>query len=153
VGEIVIGDAGFLGEYEHALDDKGRLTVPSKFREGLGDPFIVTRGLDGCLFAYPAATWHRIAGKLDSLPFTASVPRAFTRLFFSGAVEATLDRQGRFIVPPGLRRHAGLEKDAVVIGVSSRVEIWSRERWNVFRERAEGEYQTLSEELFQTRGD
>ncbi len=149
----MIGDAGFLGEYEHALDDKGRLTVPSKFREGLGDPFIVTRGLDGCLFAYPAATWQQIAGKLDSLPFTASVPRAFTRLFFSGAVEATLDRQGRVIVPPGLRRHAGLEKDAVVIGVSSRVEIWSRERWNVFRERAEGEYQTLSEELFQTRGD
>ena len=138
----------FLGEFAHALDDKGRLTVPSKFRAALGEAFVVTRGLDGCLFCYPQATWDGIAGKLDSLPFTATVPRTFARLFFSGAVEVSVDRQGRFLVPAGLRRHAALEKDAVVIGVSSRVEIWSRDRWEAFCSAAEPEYQALAEQLF-----
>lgn len=138
----------FLGEYQHALDEKGRLTVPARLRTGLGDPFIVTRGLDGCLFAYPLDAWEQITGQLDSLPFTESAPRAFARLFFSGAVEASFDRQGRLLLAPVLREHAGLDKDAVIIGVSNRVEIWSGERWRQYRARAEEEYQALAEDLF-----
>jgi MraZ protein len=141
---------GFLGEYEHALDDKGRLTMPSKFRPGVGDPFILTRGLDGCLFIYPLKVWEGIAGQLDALPFTASAPRNFSRLFFSGAVEAALDRQGRFLVPPALRRYAGLDKDAVIIGVSNRIEVWGKERWADFCDGAEPEYQSLAESLFRS---
>jgi len=145
---VPAGRASFLGEYQHALDEKGRLTMPARFRTGLGDPFVVTRGLDGCLFAYPLDVWEDITGQLDSLPFTESAPRAFARLFFSGAVEASVDRQGRLLIPPPLRSHAALDKDAVVIGVSNRVEIWSGERWRDYRARAEEEYQSLAEGLF-----
>jgi len=147
---VTRADNGFLGEYEHALDDKSRLIMPSKFRVGIGDPFILTRGLDGCLFAYPLATWESIAGQLDALPFTSAAPRGFSRLFFSGAVECSLDRQGRFLVPSGLRRYAGLERDAVVIGVSNRLEIWSQQRWQDFCAQAEPEYQALAESLFRS---
>lgn len=148
------GRVRFLGEYQHALDEKGRLTVPARFRTGLGDPFVVTRGLDGCLFAYPQEVWENITGQLDSLPFTESAPRAFARLFFSGAVEASFDRQGRFLILPALRAHAALDaldkdaNDVVIIGVSSRVEIWSGERWRAYRARVEQEYQALAEDLF-----
>lgn len=146
-------NGGFLGEFEHALDDKGRLTVPSKLRTGLGEPFVVTRGLEGCLFVYPIETWREIAGKLDALPFTSADPRTFTRLFYSGAVEVTTDRQGRFLVPTTLRRYAALEKDTVIIGVSNRVEIWSKERWEAFCAQAETLYQTSAEQLFQGKAD
>jgi len=143
----------FLGEYEHALDDKGRLTVPSKFRAGLGEPFVVTRGLDGCLFAYPMDTWQSISSDLDALPFTSANARMFTRMIYSGAVEVTTDRQGRFLVPNNLRQHAALDKDTVLIGVSNRVEIWSRERWDVFCAQAEADYQASAEQLFQGKSD
>jgi MraZ protein len=146
-------DGTFLGEYEHALDDKGRLIVPSKLRPGLGDTFVVTRGLEACLFVYPLEVWREITSQLGTLPFTAEDTRMFTRMFYSGAVEVTTDRQGRFIIPPGLRRYAGLEKETVFIGVSNRVEIWSSERWGAFCERAETEYQTAAEELFRKSRD
>ncbi|MDP2872628.1 MAG: division/cell wall cluster transcriptional repressor MraZ [Bacillota bacterium] len=145
---MATGRSAFLGEYQHALDDKGRLTVPSRLRGALGDPFIVTRGLDDCLFVYPLAIWEGIAAQLESLPFTASAPRAFARLFFSGATEVSPDRQGRFLVPSALREHAGLDKEAVIIGVGSRLEIWSAERWRAFQDRARQEYQSLAEGLF-----
>jgi MraZ protein len=144
------GRTTFLGEYQHALDEKGRLTVPARFRIGLGDPFITTRGLDGCLFAYPLDIWERISGQLESLPFTESAPRAFARLFFSGATEASFDRQGRFLIPPVLRSYAALDREAAIIGVSNRVEIWSGERWREYRAKAEQDYQTLAEGLFKT---
>lgn len=145
---VETGRPAFLGEYQYALDDKGRLTVPSRLRAALGDPFIVTRGLDDCLFVYPLAVWEGIASQLESLPFTASAPRAFARLFFSGATEVSPDRQGRFLVPAPLREHAALDKDAVIIGVASRLEIWSAERWRAFQEKARQEYQSLAEGLF-----
>lgn len=138
----------FLGEYTHALDDKGRLTVPSRLRSALGDPFIVTRGLDGCLFVYPLPVWEDIVAQLETLPFTASAPRAFARLFFSGAVEVSPDKQGRFLVPAGLREHAALDKEAVIIGVANRMEVWAIERWRAFQEKARQEYQSLAEGLF-----
>jgi MraZ protein len=142
------GRPAFLGEYQHALDDKGRLTVPSRHRAALGDSFIVTRGLDDCLFVYPVKVWEGIASQIESLPFTASAPRAFARLFFSGATEVSLDRQGRFLVPPGLREHAALDREAVFVGVANRLEIWSVHRWRLFQERARQEYQALAEGLF-----
>jgi MraZ protein len=138
----------FLGEYTYVLDDKGRLTVPSRVRPALGDPFIVTRGLDDCLFVYPLAVWEGIVAQLETLPFTASAPRAFARLFFSGATEVSPDRQGRFLIPSALREHAALDKEAVIIGVSNRLEIWSAERWQAFQEKARQEYQSLAEGLF-----
>jgi MraZ protein len=142
--------AGFLGEYEHALDDKGRLTMPSRFRAAIGDPFILTRGLDNCLFAYSLPVWEGIARQLDALPFTSAAPRGFSRLFFSGASEATFDRQGRFLVPANLRQHAGLEREAVIIGVSTRLEIWRLDRWQEFCARTGPEYQALAENLFRS---
>src|SRR5690606_39701742 len=109
-----VGESGgdwsrmFLGEFQHALDDKGRLTIPAKFREGLGPRFIVTRGLDHCLFVYPPAEWLVLGARLKSLPLTKADARAFVRFLFSGACECEPDRQGRIMLPPGLRQYAGL---------------------------------------------
>lgn len=118
-----------MGEFEHTLDDKGRITMPSKFREELGERFVITRGLDQCLFVYPMEEWSVLTDKLKTLPFTRADARAFTRLFFSGATECTLDKQGRVNIPPPLRKHGEIEKECVIIGVSSRIEIWSRPLW------------------------
>lgn len=141
-------DVIFLGEFEHALDDKGRLTVPSKLRPGLGDTFVVTRGLEECLFAYPVDAWQRIAAGLQAVPFTDQKARTFGRFFFGGAEVVSTDRQGRFLVPPMLRKYAGLEKDTVVVGVSDRVEVWSKQRWEQFCLNAASEYEEAAEHLF-----
>lgn len=122
----------FLGEHQHSLDAKGRLIVPAKFRADLGDRFIVTRGLDRCLFAYPISEWQVIEGKLKALPLTQSDARAFVRFFFSGATECEMDKQGRIMLPVNLREYAGLEREVTSVGVSTRVEIWSRERWEEY---------------------
>jgi len=137
----------FLGEYQHTLDDKGRLTVPARFREGLGERFVVTRGLDNCLFAYPHTEWQVLESRLKTLPLTKGDARAFVRFLFSGATECELDRQGRVMLPPTLREHAGLEKDVVVIGVSTRVEIWSQDRWSRYVEQAEQSFEDIAESL------
>ncbi|MCC5912546.1 MAG: division/cell wall cluster transcriptional repressor MraZ [Clostridiaceae bacterium] len=119
----------FIGEYNHTIDTKGRLNVPSKFREALGDHFIVTKGLDNCLFVYPINEWSILENKLKQLPMTNRDARAFVRFFFSGATECELDNQGRIRIPSNLRDHAFLEKEAVVIGVGTRLEIWSQQQW------------------------
>jgi MraZ protein len=137
----------FMGTYQHSIDAKGRLTVPSKFREELGEAFVITKGLDNCLFVYPMDEWNRLEEKLKSLPFTRSDARAFVRFFFSGAAECTLDKQGRVVMPPPLRDYAGLEGDAVVIGVSSRVEVWSPENWTQYEKEAELSYEDIAEEI------
>ena len=108
----------FMGEYSHTVDAKGRLIVPSRFREQLGDEFVVTKGLDGCLFAYEKA-----------LPLTNANARKFTRFFLAGASTCEVDRQGRILIPSVLREFAGIEKEAVLVGVGSRIEIWSKEAW------------------------
>ncbi|MBR3119396.1 division/cell wall cluster transcriptional repressor MraZ [Oceanobacillus profundus] len=130
----------FMGEYLHSIDTKGRIIVPSKFRENLGASFVVTRGLDKCLFAYPMEEWKILEEKLKKLPLTKKDARAFTRFFFSGAVECEVDKQGRINIPPTLRKYANLEKDCNVIGVSNRVEFWASDSWE--------EYVTDSEESF-----
>lgn len=120
----------FMGEYNHTIDAKGRLIIPSKFREALGDTFVVTKGLDGCLFVYDNAEWNVFEEKLKSLPLTNKDARQFVRFFLAGAAEAEVDKQGRILIPNVLRDFAKLNKDVVLIGVGSRIEIWSRERFD-----------------------
>lgn len=137
----------FTGEYHHALDSKGRVIVPSRLREGLGDRFVITRGLDHCLFVYPNQEWVRLEQKLKNVSFTKKEYRAFMRFFFSGALEVETDKQGRILIPQNLRDYAGIEKDVTFIGVSSRVEIWRKDAWNDYSDRAEEEYEELAEKL------
>ena len=120
----------FMGEYNHTIDAKGRLIVPSKFRESLGETFVVTKGLDGCLFVYGNDEWSVFEEKLKSLPLTNKEARTFVRFFLAGAAEVEVDKQGRILVPGVLREFAGLKKDVVLIGVASRIEIWDRERFD-----------------------
>lgn len=119
----------FMGEYNHTVDEKGRLIVPSRFREQLGDEFVVTKGLDGCLFIYPEEEWDRIEEKFREVPLTTQDARKFARFFFAGAATCEIDKQGRILLPQVLRTHADITKDAVLVGVLNRVEIWSKERW------------------------
>lgn len=123
-------DPMLLGEYNHTIDEKSRLIVPSKFRDDLGSTFIVTKGLDNCLFIYSLSEWQIFETKLKALPLTNQNARVFTRFFAAGATECQLDKQGRIVIPSHLREYAGLTKDVVVIGVSTRAEIWDREKWN-----------------------
>ena len=119
----------FMGEYNHTIDGKGRLIVPAKFRETLGDEFVVTKGLDGCLFVYDKGSWEEFEAKLQSLPLMNKEARKFVRFFQSGANEVEVDKQGRILLPVPLREYADLKKDAVLIGMAGRVEIWSKERF------------------------
>ena len=119
----------FMGEYNHTIDAKGRLIIPSKFRDSLGDEFVVTKGLDGCLFVYDNKEWSAFEEKLKSLPLTNKDARQFVRFFLAGATLAEVDKQGRILVPANLREFAALEKEVVLVGVASRVEIWSKARW------------------------
>ncbi len=119
----------FMGEYNHTIDAKGRLIVPSKFREILGDVFVVTKGLDGCLFVYDNEEWKLFEEKLRALPITNKEARQFVRFFLAGATEAEVDKQGRILIPNVLREFAGITKDVVLVGVGSRIEIWGRERF------------------------
>ena len=139
----------FIGEYQHSIDSKGRIIIPSKFRDELGDVFIMTKGLDNCLFVYPKEEWKIVEEKLKLLPLTRKDARAFVRFFFAGATECELDKQGRILIPNNLREHCKLEKDAVVIGVSNRVEIWSKEEWIKFNSDANISYEDVAEKMSQ----
>ncbi|WP_026858473.1 MULTISPECIES: division/cell wall cluster transcriptional repressor MraZ [Jeotgalicoccus] len=137
----------FMGEYKHNLDTKGRIIVPSKFRELLDEQFVITRGLDRCLFAYTVDEWSRIEEKLKALPLTKKDARKFTRLFFSGATNVEIDKQGRINIPQNLREYAGLLKDCTVIGVSSRIEIWDSAAWEDFYTESEDNFEDIAEDL------
>jgi MraZ protein len=136
-----------MGEYHHTIDDKGRMIIPTKFRADLGSAFVVTRGLDQCLFAYPEEEWKALEQKLKTLPFTKADARAFTRFFFSGACEVELDKQGRIRLPANLRDFAKLEKETVVIGVSTRIEIWCKERWQQYYADSEESFNKIAESM------
>lgn len=123
-----------LGEYQNTVDNKGRIIIPSRFREELGHRFILTKGLDHCLIIYSMEEWKRFEDKLKSLPIASKEARSFVRYFFSGAVECEADKQGRMNIPPHLREYARIEKDLVTIGVSDRVEIWSRQEWEAYQD-------------------
>ncbi|MGO1469107.1 MAG: division/cell wall cluster transcriptional repressor MraZ [Tissierella sp.] len=137
----------FIGEYNHTLDNKGRITIPSKFRQSLGEDFVITKGLDSCLFIYPKEEWEIFENKLKTLPLTNKDARAFVRFFFAGASECTLDKQGRVLLPPNLRMHSDIEKDAVIIGVSTRIEIWSSSNWKEYTEDDNLSYESIAENM------
>ncbi|MBQ4068470.1 MAG: division/cell wall cluster transcriptional repressor MraZ [Lachnospiraceae bacterium] len=119
----------FMGEYNHSIDAKGRVIIPAKFRDKLGETFVVTKGLDGCLFVFALDEWKNFEEKLRTLPIANKDARKFTRFFLAGAADLEVDKQGRALLPSNLREFAELKKDVVLVGVSSRVEIWSKERW------------------------
>ena len=119
----------FMGRYNHTIDPKGRLSIPSKYREILGDEFVVSKGMDGCLFVYANDAWKAFEEKLASLPLINREARQFARFFLSGAQYVTVDKQGRILMPQDLREFAGLEKDVVLAGAGGRIEIWSLEKW------------------------
>ena len=136
-----------LGEYEHSIDTKGRIAMPAKLREGLGSKFIITKGLDGCLFVYAMDEWQRVEQKLASLPMSRKTARDFTRFLFGGACEGECDKQGRVLLPANLRRYAGLERDAVIVGVGSRAEIWDAAKWQQYNEESAEDVNELAEQL------
>lgn len=137
----------FLGEFEHSLDDKGRLAVPARFRAELGQGLVLTRGLDRCLFAWPLTEWRGVAEKLGRLSMMHGEARRLQRLLFAGAVDTQLDRLGRVLVPGFLRSYAGLQDTVVVAGVLNRIEIWDREQWAAERAAAEEQSAELAEHL------
>ncbi|MFS0643585.1 division/cell wall cluster transcriptional repressor MraZ [Siminovitchia sp. 179-K 8D1 HS] len=137
----------FMGEYRHNIDTKGRLIVPAKYREHLGECFVITRGLDQCLFGYPLSEWKSIEEKLKALPLTKKDARAFTRFFFSGAVECELDKQGRVNLPASLLDYAKLEKECVILGVSNRFEIWSKDIWEDYFSASEESFAEIAENM------
>nr|WP_263328105.1 division/cell wall cluster transcriptional repressor MraZ [Neobacillus sp. Marseille-Q6967] len=137
----------FMGEYHHSIDNKGRMIVPSKFRDELGEMFIITRGLDQCLFGYPLSEWALIEEKLKGLPLTKKDARAFTRFFFSGATESELDKQGRINIPAPLLQYAKLEKECVILGVSNRIEIWSKQIWEEYFSQSEDSFAEIAENM------
>ena len=121
-----------IGEYEHSLDVKGRLIMPAKLREDMGEKFIITKGLDGCLFGFSQNEWLSFEEKLKTLPLTNKNARDFVRFFLSGATECEVDKQGRFLIASNLREYANMEKDVVIIGVGTRLEIWNKEKWKQY---------------------
>lgn len=118
----------FMGEFNHTIDTKGRIIIPSKFREDLGEEFVITLGLDGCLFAYPNSEWQAFVDKLKTLPGTKEA-RQLQRYFMAGAAECETDKQGRILIPAKLRETTKLDKEIVFVGVLNKIEIWSKERW------------------------
>ncbi|MDP2629193.1 MAG: division/cell wall cluster transcriptional repressor MraZ [Candidatus Harrisonbacteria bacterium] len=137
----------FIGEYKHAVDEKGRVAVPAKFRTSLNKAAVITRGLDRCLFVFTASEWKELAEKIKALPMTQANARSFSRLMFSGAVDVDIDSQGRILIPDYLREYAGISKKAVVAGVYSRIEIWDEEAWDSYKTQTEGEADEIAERL------
>ena len=138
----------FIGEYHHTIDEKGRIIIPAKFRGELGTNFIVTRGIENCLFVYSLDNWAKITDKLSSLPFTKKDARTFNRFFMSGATNVELDKQGRININAPLVDYAKLNKDCVVIGTGDRLEIWSQELWNSFFDSTKDSMSDIAENLF-----
>lgn len=137
----------FMGEFKHSIDTKGRLIIPAKFRDQLNGHFVVTRGLDGCLFGYPMAEWQQMEEKLRTLPLTKRDARAFVRFLYSAATECDIDKQGRINIPDTLCSHADLTKKCVIVGVSNRIEIWSEERWQQFTSTTANDFDEIAEDL------
>ena len=138
----------FIGEYHHTIDEKGRIIIPAKFRDSLGDHFIITRGIENCLFVYSLENWAQITDKLNSLPFTKKDARTFNRFFMSGATDVELDKQGRVNISSPLIQYANLIKDCVVVGTGDRLEIWSLESWNGFFDSTKDNMSDIAENLF-----
>ena len=137
----------FIGEYNHTIDEKGRVAIPVKFRGDLARGAVVTRGLDASLFLFPKEEWDKLAEKLASLPLGQSNSRAFARLMLAGAMDVEVDKQGRMIVPEFLRQYAGITKSVVVAGLYNRLELWDTERWETYKKATESEVGNIAEQL------
>ncbi|MGW8184790.1 MAG: division/cell wall cluster transcriptional repressor MraZ [Candidatus Moraniibacteriota bacterium] len=137
----------FIGEYQHTIDLKKRVAMPSKCRVELGKKVVITRGMDKCLFVYPMKTWEKLAEKLGSLPVGESGTRSFIRLMLAGAVDVDLDKQGRILIPDYLKEYAGLKKDVTVAGLFDRLEVWDKSKWNVYKNKAEKSSDDIAEQL------
>ena len=136
-----------IGEYEHTIDTKGRLIMPSKLKDDIGEKFVITKGLDGCLFVYSQKEWQTFEEKLRTFPLTNKDARALMRFFLAGATECELDKQGRFLIAGNLREFAGLEKEVVVIGVLNKIEIWSKDKWQKYSEEENMEADEIAEKM------
>ena len=137
----------FIGEYSHNLDEKGRLSVPKKFRDELAEGAVVTRGLDSCLFLYTKEEWKKLAEKLASLPFAQANTRAFARLMLAGAMDVEVDKQGRVMIPEYLRKFANVTKSVVVAGLYNRLEIWDEDIWEEYKKKTEQESSDIAEKM------
>ncbi len=138
----------FLGEYTHTLDDKGRLTIPAKFRDQLEHGLVITRGLDGCLFVFTHKDWQRLTEILgEKLPFTQGSGRQLSRFFFAGADDSTIDRQGRILIPAYLREYAQLESEVIVAGANTRLELWNPEQWRAAMAQVEANVEVIAEQF------
>lgn len=137
----------FIGEYNHNLDEKGRLAIPVKFREELKGGAVVTKGLDGCLFLYPISEWKILADKLSHLPISQANTRAFARLMLAGAMDVSLDKQGRVIVPDYLRKYVNLSKKVIINGLYNRLEIWDEDTWEDYKKKTEADSKEIAEQL------
>jgi MraZ protein len=153
---IVLSESGIMweslqnmliGEYEHTLDEKKRISLPKAFRKELGKKMVITRGLDNCLFLYPETAWTKIAGKLQELSFAQADTRGFNRFMLSGAVEVSADKAGRILIPDHQKQFAGLGKTVVFAGVSDRVEIWDKSSWSAYKQRIEKQADAMAEKL------
>lgn len=139
----------FMGEYHHNIDEKNRIVIPTKYRETLGDNFIITRGLEKCLYVYPESEWENIVNKLKALPFTKKDARTFSRAFFSGASVCEFDKSGRINITSPLVSYAGINKECVIIGVNDRIEIWDKESFDNFMNEKSSEIEDIAEHLFE----
>lgn len=139
----------FRGEYQHSIDAKGRVVLPSKFRDKLGKLFIITKGLDKCLFVYPLETWERFEAKVPHMSMGDESERWFLRTFIGGATEGEPDAQGRVNLPPSLREYAGIKKDVISLGVVNRIEIWGKERWDIYNNESNFQDKELAEKISQ----
>ncbi len=142
-----------MGEYHHNIDEKNRLVIPNKYRDELGSEFIITRGIEKCLYVYSMTEWEKLVNKLNTLPFTKKDARAFSRSFFSGATVCEFDKSGRINIASPLVSYADLTKECVVIGVNDRLEIWSSDRFNAFMDENEEKLEDIAEHLFEVNTD
>jgi len=137
----------FIGEYTYLIDEKKRLAIPAKFRNALGKKAVVTRGIDNCLVIYPLVEWKKLSKKLENLPNARADSRGFARIMLSGAIDVELDKLGRILIPDYLKDYAFLKKNVSVLGLSNRIEIWSEQRWQIYKEKTEKEVGDIAERL------
>ncbi|ETA74908.1 division/cell wall cluster transcriptional repressor MraZ [Ligilactobacillus equi] len=136
-----------MGEFQHNMDQKGRLIIPAIIRQEVGTQVVLTRGMDGCLYGYPASEWEKLSQQLAELPLTSKQNRAFVRFFYAAAVESEFDKQGRVIISQALRTYAGLEKECIVVGMFNHLEIWSKSRWDEFNRQTAASFDELAENM------
>lgn len=147
-GELIVNNPTVLiGEYQHSIDPKKRLAVPSKFRGELENKVVITRGLDKCLFVYPMKVWEELANKLGNLPVGEAGMRSFIRLMLAGAIDVDVDKQGRILIPDFLKEYAGLDKNVTIAGVYNRLEIWDEKKWSEYKKSAEKNSDEIAEQL------